>query len=155
LDAAISTRSTLTQAQVTGGAYALDTDANGAIRIVDGTGAREINTNAGAIVSVTTVTGNVEGSIGSLAAQAKTDVNNEVVDVIDTDTSGEPGQGAPPVSTDLRNKIDYLYKFTRNKVTNDGSTIEVYNDAGDTVDQKSSVSSAGGTVTRGEFSSGP
>jgi hypothetical protein len=40
--------------QVTGGAYALDTDANGRVRIVDGTGAGEINTNAGAIVSVTT-----------------------------------------------------------------------------------------------------
>jgi len=41
---------------VTGGAYALDTDANGAIRIVDGTGARELNTNAGAVALVDLVT---------------------------------------------------------------------------------------------------
>lgn len=41
-------------AQITGGAYPLDTDASGRIRIVDGTGVGEINTNGGAIVSVTT-----------------------------------------------------------------------------------------------------
>jgi len=38
--------STLTQSQVTGGAYALDTDANGRVRIVDGTGAGEIDTDS-------------------------------------------------------------------------------------------------------------
>ena len=37
-----------------------DTDANGAVRIVDGTGAREINTNSGAIVLVDTVTTNTD-----------------------------------------------------------------------------------------------
>jgi len=40
--------------QITGGAWPLDTDLNGRIRIVDGTGTGEINTNGGAIVSVTT-----------------------------------------------------------------------------------------------------
>lgn len=34
---------------ITGGAYALDTDANGAIRIVDGTGARELDTASGLV----------------------------------------------------------------------------------------------------------
>lgn len=43
---------------ITGGAYALDTDANGAIRIVDGTGARELNTNLGAIALVDVCTAN-------------------------------------------------------------------------------------------------
>ncbi len=41
---------------ITGGTYALDTDANGAIRIVDGTGARELNTNSGAVALVDLVT---------------------------------------------------------------------------------------------------
>jgi len=56
--------SILTQAQVTGGAYALDTDANGRIRIVDGTGAGEIDTASGAVThvvladTITTYTGN-------------------------------------------------------------------------------------------------
>lgn len=50
---------------ITGGAYALDTDANGRLRIVDGTGAGEINTNAGAIalVDVVTTLTNVPSSI--------------------------------------------------------------------------------------------
>lgn len=37
------------QALITGGAYALSTDANGRIRIVDGTGAGELDTNAGMV----------------------------------------------------------------------------------------------------------
>jgi len=64
---------------ITGGAYALSTDANGHIRVVDGTGAGEINTTGGAIASVVTVTGavgsvtgnvggNVTGSVGSVAS---------------------------------------------------------------------------------------
>ncbi|HUU45443.1 MAG TPA: hypothetical protein VM118_06880 [Acidobacteriota bacterium] len=46
-------------AAITGGEYALDTDANGRVRIVDGVGAGEINTNAGAVVSVGSVTDGV------------------------------------------------------------------------------------------------
>lgn len=41
--------STLTQAQVTGGSYALSTDANGRIRIVDGTAAGELDTTSGKV----------------------------------------------------------------------------------------------------------
>jgi hypothetical protein len=46
--------------QITGGAYSLDTDLNGRIRIVDGTGTGEINTNGGAIVTVETTTTNTD-----------------------------------------------------------------------------------------------
>jgi hypothetical protein len=42
--------------QITGGAYPLDTDGNGRIRIVDGIGTGEINTNNGAIALVDLVT---------------------------------------------------------------------------------------------------
>src|SRR5690606_18501911 len=38
-----------TQADITGGAYALDTDSNGRIRIVDGTGAGELSLTGGLI----------------------------------------------------------------------------------------------------------
>lgn len=41
--------STLTQTEVTGGAYALDTDANGRVRIVDGTGTGELDTASGKV----------------------------------------------------------------------------------------------------------
>lgn len=39
-----------TQAEITGGAYALDTDANGRLRIVDGTGAGELDTLSGTVL---------------------------------------------------------------------------------------------------------
>jgi hypothetical protein len=82
-------------------------------------------------------------------------VNEQVLDVLNTDTFAEPGQEAPAATTTLVKKIGYLYKFLRNKITNDGTDMKLYNDAGDTVDQKASVSEAAGTVTRGEVGSGP
>ena len=59
--------STLTQTQVTGGAYALDTDGNGRVRIVDGAGAGEINTDSGKVVEVGTLTGHTAQSGDSFA----------------------------------------------------------------------------------------
>ncbi len=83
-------------------------------------------------------------------------VNNEVLDVFNTDTFGEPGQEAPGATVTLETKIGYLYKFARNKITNDGSTISVFNSAGSVVDQKATVSeSTAGVVTRGNFGTGP
>lgn len=99
--------------------------------------------------------GSVTGSVGSLAAQAKADVNAEVVDALNTDTYAEPGQGAPAATTTLVAKIGYLYKFLRNKIETTSTQISVYDDAGTTVDQKSTISDDGSTFTRGEFGSGP
>jgi hypothetical protein len=99
--------------------------------------------------------GNVTGTIGSLAAQAKTDVNTEVVDALSTDTYAEPGQATPPATASISAKVGFLHKMARNQVTNDGTTIRVYNSGGSTIDQKSTVSETAGTVTRGEFATGP
>ncbi len=85
----------------------------------------------------------------------KTNINDEVVDVINTDTSGEPGQEAPAATLSLRGKIDRLYKSWRNLKKNDGSTTELYDDAGTTVDSKQTTSESAGTVTKGEWVSGP
>jgi len=82
-------------------------------------------------------------------------VNAQVVDALNVDTYAEPGQEAPPATASLVTKIGYAYKFLRNKVTNDGTNIKVYNDAGAVVDQKNTVSEAAGTVTRGKFGTGP
>ena len=71
------------------------------------------------------------------------------------DARAEPGQGAPPVNPDAMTKIDYLYKSWRNKKDNDGSTTQLYDDAGTTVDQKQTTSESGGTVTKAEWASGP
>ena len=97
----------------------------------------------------------VVGIIIPLNLASVSDVNSQVADVLKTDTLGEPAQGAPPATASIEAKIAWLYKFLRNKVTEDGTTTKVYNDAGDTVDHKSTVSEAAGTVTRGEFVTGP
>lgn len=63
------------QALITGGAYTLDTDANGRVRIVDGTGTGEIDTTSGGVL------------VSALSTQAKSDVNAEA-DTALTDYDG-------------------------------------------------------------------
>jgi len=72
------------------------------------------------------------------------------------DARGEPGDIAPPVNPDLATKIDYLYKFMRNKVETITSTgrIHVYNDDGNNKDHSSVISDDGDVFTRGEFGVG-
>lgn len=110
---------------------------------------------SGAVGSVTgNVGGNVTGSIGSLATQAKADVNAEVVDTLATDTYAEPGQGAPAATTSLAAKINYLFKAWRNKVTQTSTEYALYADDGTTKDQAATVSDDGTTFTRGEVGTG-
>lgn len=97
----------------------------------------------------------LDSGLAGLNDISAAEVNAEVLDVLNVDTFGEPSQGAPPATASIFAKINYVYKFLRNKITNDGTNVEVYNDAGDTVDHKAPVSEAAGTVTRGEFISGP
>ena len=72
-----------------------------------------------------------------------------------TDARGEPAQGAPGVSLAPVDKLDFLYKFARNKIVTNSTLIEVYNDAGTVVDHKSTISDDSTDFTRGEFVSGP
>lgn len=110
----------------------------------------------GAVGSVTgNVGGNVTGSVGSLATQAKADVNAEVLDVLNTDTFAEPGQGAPAATASLAAKIGYLYKNWRNRKTQTSTVWSLYNDDATTVDQKATVSDDGSTATKGEIATGP
>jgi len=113
-----------------------------------------------AATSVTTaltanITGNLSGSIGSLGTTAKTDVNAEVVDALNTDTYAEPGQELPAATNTLVKKIGYLFKAWRNKITQDGTDYKLYADDTTTVDQKASVTDAAGTFTKGEIAGGP
>lgn len=98
------------------------------------------------------ITGSLSGSVGSVTGLTASDV--AAIKALLDDARGEPGQGAPAVNPDLATKIDYLYKWMRNKSDNDGSTTNFYNDAGDTVDQKRTTSESGGTVTNAEIISG-
>lgn len=83
------------------------------------------------------------------------DVNAEVLDVMNVDTHGEPGQGAPAATLSIFAKINYLFKAWRNLKKQTASGWELYDDAGATVDQKCTDSDDGATATRGEIVSGP
>jgi hypothetical protein len=105
-------------------------------------------------------TDDIPGSLATIATaiEAVDDyVDTEIAAILALldDARAEPGQGAPPVNPDLATKIDYLYKAWRNKKTQDATTWSLFDDAGSTVDQKSTVSDAGGTATFGEIVSGP
>jgi hypothetical protein len=103
----------------------------------------------------TSLNASTPASVGALGTQAKADVNVEVLDVIATDAQTEPGQGAPAASVSLGAKINYLFKWFRNKKTDDGSVVKFYNDDAATVDQKRTVGESAGTVTADEIGSGP
>lgn len=116
-----------------------------------------VNSIVDAILADTTVivADDIPGLIAALNNLSAAQVNAEIADVIDTNTSGEPAQGAPPVTASLRTKIDWLYKFGRNKKEQTASLWSLYNDAGDTVDSKATVSDNGTTATKEEIVTGP
>ncbi len=70
------------------------------------------------------------------------------------DPRGEPGDVAPPVNPDAMTKLDYLYKFLRNKIETTSTKIHVYDDAGTNKDHTSTISDDGSLFTRGEFGIG-
>jgi hypothetical protein len=74
---------------------------------------------------------------------------------VDTDTITLPGQVAPPNTPTRDEALGHLYKNYRNLKDQDNSTFQLYNDAGDTVDQKATLSEAAGTLTKTEIEAGP
>jgi len=95
----------------------------------------------------------ISADIATKATPAQ--VNTEVLDVLTVDTFAQPGQEAPAATTSILNMLRYWYKMFRNKKTQTATDFKLYNDAETTVDQKSSISLSGGTMTRGEVQSGP
>jgi hypothetical protein len=106
------------------------------VRIVDGTGARELNTNAGAVALVDLVT-----------------TTTNLTD-LDVTTYSEPGQGAPGVDISLKDKIGYLYKAWRNRSTQTATTYTLYADDATTADQAATVSDNATTADKGEVGTG-
>jgi hypothetical protein len=77
-----------------------------------------------------------------------------VLDVLNTDTFAEPGQGSPSATTTLVAKLGYLYKAWRNKTTQTSSEYALYADDGTTKDQEAAVTDDGTTTTRAEVQTG-
>lgn len=104
--------------------------------------------NTGSIYAVLPIT----DLLNDLSAD---DINEQMLDVITVDTFPEPGQEAPSATPTFEEMVHFLYKAFRNKKVQDSSTYELYNDAGDTVDQKGADSDDGTDATVGEIISGP
>lgn len=106
-----------------------------------------VGSNMGA---VTSVSGNVTGSVGSLATQAKADVNAEVVDALATDTNVELA-ALPGASPTIQQILLFLYEIARNKLTTTSTEQKIYKDNGTSVLGTWNVSDDGATFTKGEI----
>lgn len=113
----------------------------------------DINSIVAKLPSKSYLTGSADADGGIDTTEAAV-INAQVDDVISTDTHGEPAQGAPGTTISRGEKLDWLFKYWRNKVTTTSSVISIYNDAGDTVDHQSAITDDGTTFTKAEFVSG-
>lgn len=118
-----------------------------------GQGAASVQGNVtGTVASVTgNVAGNVTGSVGSLAAQAKADVNAEVVDVLNVDTFAEL-TGVPAASATFTQMVRWLFLLARNTLTQTATTATIKADNGSTNVATASTSDDGTTFQRSEWS---
>lgn len=92
--------------------------------------------------------------LGGMSLAMKGEVNTEVADVITTDTSTEPAQGAPPATPTLEEMIKYLYFKMRNKTETTSAEDAMYDNAGSTKVMKAAISDNGTTFTKEEYGTG-
>lgn len=117
-------------------------------------GTRTVDSVAGAVGSVSgNVAGNLGGTITGFTATAKSEINAEVVDTLETDTLAELSQGIPTATPTIKTALMLLYMAIRNKRTVTATEDGVYDDAGTKI-AKSALSDDGTTFTRGEMASG-
>ena len=143
-------------AQFTVGASAAATDlANGtngltALAADIATAQTDLDTLTGSDgATLATAQGNYAPSTVAALATAQTDLDTL------TDASGEPAQGAPPVSATDSIKIGWLYKTLRNRKTSTATLVNIYNDDATTVDYKRVTSDDDTTYDEGELVTGP
>ena len=84
------------------------------------------------------------------------EINAEVADVLKTDTTTEPSQGAPTATPTMQEILTYLYVAVRNRLDVDSVSgfKEFHNDAG-TVIFKKAMTDAGGIYSEAEAVIGP
>lgn len=89
--------------------------------------------------------------LGGMSTGMKAEVNAEVDTALITTTYAEPAS-VPAATSSLKDKLNWIFMVSRNKVTQT-STTQAIRDDGDTTDvATSTVSDDGTTFTRGEFS---
>lgn len=84
-----------------------------------------------------------------LASSTLTQINAEVLDVLNVDTFAEE-TGAPAATSSLRKKIGWMFMWFRNKVTQTGTTSTLFADDGTTPVGTHTVSDDATTFTSGE-----
>ena len=89
---------------------------------------------------------------GLLATPAQ--VNAQVLDVMVTDTFGEPAQGAPGNTISMEEKISFLYAALINKVDVDATLKEFYN-AANAVIWKKTLADGGTNYNEAKGATGP
>lgn len=92
--------------------------------------------------------------LGGMSTGMQTEINNQVVDVIRTDTTSEMSQGAPPATPTFEEMLAYPYFQMRNKQETTASEDAIYDNAGTTKLFKSTISDDGTTFTKQEYGSG-
>ena len=92
--------------------------------------------------------------VSCVGDDALAQINDQVADVLKTDTIAEMAQGAPPVNPTIEEAINYLYRKFRNKQETTATEDAIYNDAGDAKLIKSTISDDTVTFTKGEYGSG-
>lgn len=93
-------------------------------------------------------------TVDAMSTAMKAEINAEVVDVIRTDTSVEPTQGAPTATPTLEAMIKTLYFMVRNKTVTTSVEKAIYADNGTTKIMKETLSDDGSTLTESEYTTG-
>ena len=89
-----------------------------------------------------------------LTGATPAEVNAQVVDVIRTDTSVEPVQGAPSQTPTLEAMIKYIYFRMINKTTTTSTTNTMFKADGSTEVMKSTIGDDGSTFTKAAYVTG-
>lgn len=138
-----------------GGPLTIDNMATGDVLYIEGDSGL-FTLSANCTGGTVYIAGNIDitnnGSGQTIVDGANTD---GMLDALLSDAQSLPGQESPTATPTIKEAIMYLYKAWRNKKEQTSTTMSLYDDAGTTVDQKSTVSDDGTTATRGEIASGP
>jgi len=118
------------------------------------TAADGVNLTAATQASIDAIEADTDELQGDWVNAGRLDAILDAILAMLDDARTEPGDAAPPVNPDAMTKLDYLYKFMRNKIETTATRIHVYNDAGDNKDHSSIISDDDTTFTRGEFAAG-
>lgn len=127
---------------------------------LNGAGALTINANCSATATINIagnwgLTNNASGlTINDEGLVSQPTVNDQMLDVMVTDTHGEPAQGAPGDTLSMEEKISFIYAALINDIDID-SGFKEFRNAGGTVIWKKGLTDDGSNYSEGKGETGP